>query len=121
MCTCMCVRSLTMIGFESYSTAMGIQIHKNYQLSKIYSLHRVLYLLVLLSSRTSSPVSTTTTTCQTSTTSSNGGGGTGASNDSMGNSSESSRRYCPCCYCELFGHNGVSLACVHEHVSKDSE
>lgn len=22
--------------------------------------------------------------------------------------SEIPRRYCPCCYCELFGHNGVS-------------
>ena len=24
------------------------------------------------------------------------------------NSGEIPRRYCPCCYCELFGHNAVS-------------
>ena len=24
------------------------------------------------------------------------------------NGGELQRRYCPCCYCELFGHNGVS-------------
>ena len=33
------------------------------------------------------------------------GGGAG---DGSGNGNgEGSRRYCPCCYCELFGHNGV--------------
>ena len=26
-----------------------------------------------------------------------------------GGGGEGSRRYCPCCYCELFGHNGVRI------------
>ena len=41
-----------------------------------------------------------------------GDGGAGGSG-----SGESSRRYCPCCYCELFGHNGVSV-CVYACVSQ---
>ena len=33
--------------------------------------------------------------------------GGGAGDGSGGGNGEGSRRYCPCCYCELFGHNGV--------------
>ena len=39
-------------------------------------------------------------------TSSSGGAGAGAGGE--GGGTENSRRYCPCCYCELFGNNGVS-------------
>lgn len=36
-----------------------------------------------------------------------GSEGGGAGDGSGSGSGEVSRRYCPCCYCELFGHNGV--------------
>ena len=38
-----------------------------------------------------------------------GSEGGGAGDGSGSGSGEGSRRYCPCCYCELFGHNGVGL------------